>query len=91
MNYGSITAADSVLAVKRDHPEAVRIRTASDVAKYVKSCLTTADRLAEVKRRGETIGNPTLDGVDKILTAATGDSVAVSASWSESNCFSYTS
>ncbi|MGV3483477.1 MAG: hypothetical protein ACO1RT_03555 [Planctomycetaceae bacterium] len=83
MNYGSITSADSVLAVKRDHPEAVRIRTASDVAKYVKSCITTADRLAEVKRRGAAIGNPTLDGVDRILTAAGGDPVAVSASWSD--------
>jgi hypothetical protein len=83
MTYDSITSADTVLAVKRDHPEAVRIRVAADVAQYVKKCLSTPDRLAEIKRRGAAIGNPTLDGIAPIMSEIDGDSLAVSERWKD--------
>ena len=35
MDYNSITAADPVLAVKRTHKDAIRIRVAENVAQYV--------------------------------------------------------
>ena len=85
INYQSITAADPVLAVKRDHVEAARIRVASDVAMYVKKCLTTTDRLAAVKARGAAAGNATLDGVVNLMETIQGDSIAVAAKWSDAD------
>jgi len=85
IDYETVASADPVLAVKRDHIDAPRIRFAADAAKYVKKCVTTADRLAEVSRRGKTNGNPTLDGLDKILSTVDGDSLAVSAAWKDSS------
>jgi hypothetical protein len=68
MSYESITSVDPVLAIKRDHPEAPRLRFASDISKYIKKCVTTHDRLAEIKRRGAAIGNETLDGALSVIT-----------------------
>jgi hypothetical protein len=83
INYKSITAADPVLAIKRDHPEAPRIRVAADVATYVKKCFTTPDRLASVKRQGALVGNPTLDGTAKIFETIIGDAYAVADKWKD--------
>jgi hypothetical protein len=83
ISYESITSVDPVLAIKRDHPEAPRLRFASDISKYIKKCFTTADRLAEVKRRGAAIGNETLDGALSIVTAVDGDAIAVSNLWKD--------
>ena len=83
MTYESITSIDPVLAIKRDHPDAPRLRFASDVSKYVKKCITTPDRLAEVKRRGAAIGNPTLDGAASVLSTIDGDALAVSELWKD--------
>ena len=83
MTYESITSIDPVLAIKRDHPDAPRLRFASDVSKYIKKCVTTADRLAEVKRRGEAVGNPTLDGAESVISAVEGDALAVSELWKD--------
>ncbi len=83
ITYESITSADPVIAVKRDHPDAPRIRSVKDVAQYVKTLSGTADRIGEVTRRGKANGNPTLDGIDKIFTPFKGDSLAVGESWKE--------
>ncbi len=83
LDYDSITAADPVLAVKRNHPDAVRIRIASDVAQYVRKCYSTVDRIREVIRRGESIGNGHLDGVAEILVPVEGDSIAVRDQWKD--------
>lgn len=81
ITYDAITSADPVLAIKRDHPDAPRLRIAADVSKYVKQCLATPDRLAEVKQRGVDVGNPTLNGVDTIMKAIEGDSLSLIESW----------
>jgi len=83
IRYESITSADPVLAIKRDHAEAPRIRVASDVATYVKKCVATSDRLAAVKRQGELVGNPTLDGVDKLFETLDGDAFSVFERWKD--------
>jgi hypothetical protein len=83
MSYESITSVDPVLAIKRDHPEAPRLRFASDISKYIKKCVTTHDRLAEIKRRGAAIGNPTLDGALDVITPVDGDAIAVSELWKD--------
>lgn len=85
INYEALASADPVLAVKRDHVDAPRIRFAADAAKYVKKCMSTSDRFAEVSRRGQANGNPTLDGIDKIMSIIDGDSLAVSAAWKDSS------
>lgn len=85
IDYESITTADPVLAIKRDHAEAPRIRVASDVATYVKKCIATPGRLAAVKRLGELNDNPTLDGVDKIIETIDGDAYSVFEKWKDPN------
>lgn len=83
ISYEAVASADPVIAVKRDHVDAPRIRFLADVAKYVKKCVATSDRVAEIIRRGEAVGNPTLDGVDKVVSIVDGDSLAVRAAWKE--------
>ncbi len=82
LSYDSITAADPVLAVKRDHPDAVRIRIAKNVGEYVKKVYATKERIAEVKQKAEAVGNETLDGVDQRLEVVPGDAIAVRDLWS---------
>ena len=81
LNYQAITSSDPVFALKRNHPETPRVRFSSDIAQYIKSCLTTADRKADVLERGVASGNETLDGIDQILKVFDGDSLAVSEAW----------
>ncbi len=81
LNYQAITSSDPVFALKRNHPETPRVRFSSDVPQYIKSCLTTADRKADVLERGVASGNETLNGIDQILKVFDGDSLAVSDAW----------
>ena len=50
MDYDLITSADPVIAVKRDHPEAVRIRIAKNVGEFVQKIYATKGRIEEVKQ-----------------------------------------
>ncbi len=83
MSYDLITAADPILAVKRDHPDAVRIRIAKNVGQYVSKVYATDDRIAEVKRRGALVDNETLDGVEPRLEAVDADALAVGELWTK--------
>ncbi len=81
LNYQAITSSDPVFALKRNHPETPRVRFSSDIAQYIKSCLTTADRKADVLERGVASGNASLNGIDQILKEFDGDSLAVTEAW----------
>jgi hypothetical protein len=81
LSYDSITAADPVLAVKRDHPEAVRIRIAKNVGEFVSKVYGTKGRIEEVKRRAAAVGDATIDGVVNRLEAVEGDAGEVQALW----------
>lgn len=83
MSFNLITASDPVLVVKRDHPDAVRIRIAENVGQYVKKVYATKERVAETKRRAAAIGNETLDGVDERLEVISGDALAVRDLWAK--------
>ena len=83
MNYDSITAADPVLAVKRTHKDAVRIRVPENVAQYVTKIYGTEERINEVKRRAALLGDETVSGVEKRMEIVDGDAIAVSNLWAE--------
>ncbi len=83
LTYDRVTAADPVIAVKRNHPEAPRIRFASDVGTYVKDCLSTADRIDDVIARGTATGNPDLSGSAKTFRPLAGDALMVVEAWED--------
>jgi hypothetical protein len=83
ITYDSITSTDPVIAVKRNHPDAARIRFAADVGELVKTTLSTPGRIADVVARGTVIGNPDLNGVAKTLTPVEGDALSLVELWKD--------
>ena len=83
LSYDLITAADPVLAVKRDHKEAVRIRTPKTVGQYVKRIYGTKGRIEETKRRAAALGDESIAGVSARLEATEGDAIAVRDLWAD--------
>lgn len=81
MTYDMITAADPVLAVKRDHPEAVRIRIPKNVGEFVSKVYGTRSRIEEVKKRAAAAGDAAIAGVEPRLEAVDGDAIAVRELW----------
>ena len=82
INFETIAASDIILAVKRNHPDAIRIRSASSVAQYVSRVFATSSRLLEVKKLAESAGNPTMDGVRANMRPIEGDAMMLLNSWS---------
>lgn len=85
LSYDTITSADPVLAVKRDHRDAVRIRIAKNVGALIEKIYGTKALIEEVKARGAAIENPSVDGVAPRLTAVNGDAIAVRDLWADAN------
>lgn len=83
LDYETLTAADAVIAVKRNHPDAPRIRFASDVGTYVKETLSTQDRIAGVLGRAKGVGDPELGGAAKTFKPIAGDALALIESWKD--------
>jgi len=83
LNYESITAADPVIAVKRDHPEAPRIRFATDVGTYLKRTYSTQDRIDAVLARAEASGRAGLGGAADTFEAITGDALMLATLWED--------
>ncbi|MCG8650058.1 MAG: hypothetical protein MI861_09500, partial [Pirellulales bacterium] len=81
LSYDLIAASDPVIAVKRDHPEAVRIRVAANVGQIVKKVLGTRGRIEDVKRRAAQVGNDSVDGIEPRLEVVEGDDLAVQSLW----------
>lgn len=51
VEYDQLTANDPILAVRKDHPDAPRIRSAYDVAEYVKKVYSTPEFSTQVLQR----------------------------------------
>ena len=83
LTYDTLTGADPVLAVKRDHKDAVRIRSAKQVAEFCEKIYITQDRMESVKRRGAEISNESINGVVSRFETVEGDAVAVSKLWAD--------
>ncbi len=83
MSYDMLTSADPVLAVKRDHKDAVRIRTASNVGEFITTVFGTKNRIKHVVERADQLGDPTVSGVDKRFEAVDGDALKVQNLWTD--------
>ena len=83
LDFETIAASDPVIAVKRDHPDAVRIRFAPDIVEHVGRVYATSSRIDEVLRRGEAAGNPNLLGIDRKLVPVDGDALTVQSMWAK--------
>ncbi|MFG0263114.1 MAG: hypothetical protein ACF788_12050, partial [Novipirellula sp. JB048] len=83
MTFESITAADPVVAVKRDHPDAVRLRVAANVGEIIDDVYATPGRIEEVQRRAAEVGNESIEGIKAKLRRVDGDAMAVSQRWED--------
>lgn len=83
LTYNSITSADPVIALKRNHVDAPRIRFIADVATYVKQVYATSGRIAEVIERGKAVNNEPLSGAAKLFQTVDGDALAVVQRWAD--------
>ena len=53
ITFDSIAAADPVIALKRDHPDSVRVHFASDAGRFLSQILGTQGRVQDIIRRIE--------------------------------------
>jgi hypothetical protein len=83
LDYDSLSSADPIIAVKRDHENAIRIRSAPNVGEFVQQVLGTGTAITSLKQRGIDSGKPDLDGVAQRLTTIAGDSMDVAKQWGE--------
>ena len=84
LTYDQLTASDPVLAVKRDHPDAVRIRVAKNVGEFVDSVYLTEGRAEEVLRRAAEVANDDFNGIKGKFKAVVGDESIVRDLWNQS-------
>jgi hypothetical protein len=83
LSYDSMVASDPVLAVKRNHKDAIRIRIPANVAQFCSKIHGTRAAVDDLKRRGAEIGNDSLDGVADKLEAIEDDALGLTAKWAE--------
>ena len=83
LTFDSIAASDPIIALKRDHKDAIRIRSAGDIKQYVSSVNATKGLIETVKRRGAAANNDSLDGAAEKFKPVDGDALAVQAKWAD--------
>ncbi len=83
LKYEMIAAADPVLAVKRTHQDAARIRFVSDFPQYVKKVLSTSSRTAEILQRIPENGDKTLSGLVPLISNIDGDALNLRQLWAD--------
>lgn len=82
LDFEKVTAADSVIAIKKSHDDAIRIRFAADLKSYVSKIDGTRSRVEAVRRSGPQ-ADAEFSDVSKLFSPIDGDAVAVKALWSE--------
>jgi hypothetical protein len=83
LSYDSITAADPVIAVKRDHPDAIRIQSVRSLPDYVNTVGSTQGLRDEVIRRATDYGDPSLRGSAGKLGVFEGDALTLAGTWND--------
>ncbi|ELP33832.1 hypothetical protein [Rhodopirellula baltica] len=83
VNFDTLAATDPVIAVKRSHGDAVRIRFAGDVGRYASSILTTTGRMEEIRARLAGDPDSPKNAWLRILHAIEGDAVALKDAWAK--------
>ena len=67
IDFTSLAGRDPVVAIKRDHKDAVRLRSASSVKLYIPKVLGPSGLIDEVKQLGAAAGDESLLGVTDLL------------------------
>lgn len=83
LSYELITASDPVIAVKRDHTDAIRIQSVRSLPDYVNSIGTTKGMRADVIRRATEHGDPDLGGSIGKLRTFEGDALTLAETWGD--------
>lgn len=83
LSFDAIAASDPVVAVKKDHKDAIRIRIASNVAEYVKRIPGTTGLIEEVVRRAEINGKPYVDGLKDKFEVVDTDLIGIADRWND--------
>ncbi|WP_039961250.1 hypothetical protein [Rhodopirellula europaea] len=83
VDFDTLAATDPVIAVKRSHDDAVRIRFAGDVGRYASSILTTTGRMEEVRSRLAGDPDSPKNAWLRILHAIEGDAVSLKDAWAK--------
>ena len=83
LNFDKIVATDPVVAVKKTHRDAIRIRFPGDIAQHVTEVLTTQGREAETKRLAAETQHPALIGIVERLSSIPGDAMVVKDRWED--------
>ncbi|MCO8124151.1 hypothetical protein NHH03_20575 [Stieleria sp. TO1_6] len=81
LSFDRITASDPVIAVKRDHEDAIRIQSVRSLPEYVSAVSVTEGLRTDVLRRAEAYGDITLGGTDARLKTFAGDAFALAQTW----------
>ncbi len=83
LTYDSISAADSVIAVKRNHPDAARLRTTADVKTYVNQVLSTASRVGAIKQQVAPGREEAMNGLVEQIAVIEGDALQLKQKWAD--------
>ena len=83
LTFEMLTAADPVIAVKRNHKDAVRIRTPPNIDQYVKAVHATPSYAEMVKSRGKAMGDESLQGAARKFSDFDGDALKLKEKWTE--------
>lgn len=81
LSFDYIAASDPVIAVKKDHDDAIRIQSVLSLPQYIKNIPVTDGMRSNVLRRAEEAGKPTLGGNLSSLKTFSGDALALAESW----------
>ena len=83
LSYDGIVASDPVIAVKRDHEDAIRIQSVRSLPEYVEQVPVTKGMRVDVINRAEAFGDETLGGSAMTLKDFDRDAQALASTWSD--------
>lgn len=82
LDYDTLVSSDPVIALKRNHKDAIRIRIATNVGKYVNKVHGYKSLIDDVKERGAEKGSEALDGAASKLEAVE-PTVSLQEKWAD--------
>lgn len=83
LSFDRIAASDPVIAVKRDHVDAIRIQSVRSLPEYVNAVAVTGGLKDDVIRRAGELGNETIFGTASKLQVFDGDALALAETWND--------
>ncbi|MEL6105452.1 MAG: hypothetical protein AAFU85_05430 [Planctomycetota bacterium] len=83
LSFEQLVASDPVIAVKKDHDDAVRIQSIKTLKPYVSSVGVTKGMREMVLRRAREQGDETMLGTADLMKAIDGDALALAETWAD--------